>query len=483
MTLLKRACKRLGNFLAKRHGQARLREEMEAHLAAQTEENVRAGLTPTEAARQARVKFGSMEAVRADYHAEASLPLLEDLLRDARYAWRVLWRSPAFTLVAVLSLMLGIGANVVVFGVVNAVLLHPLAVSDPPSLYQVRHQAWAKGRLLTTSYPAWRDFQERNTAFRGLAGYYGYSSARLTWQRSVQNVAGIETTGNYFDLLGVQPQVGRCYHEADEHGPNSAPYVVLSDKLWRSGFRADPGVVGATVRLNKALFTVIGVAAAAFHGTEQFVWPDYWIPMVNAAPVEGWDYLSSRDATAVTMLGRLKPGVTPQQATADLNAVALRLAKEYPQTDRGLLLRLIRPGLYGDNGDVVRGFLYGVGVLVLLVLAAVCANLASLFAARAADRRRELAVRAALGASRRRLLRQLLTEALMVSMLGGAAGLWLAGVLLGVLNRWQSPYGHLAVGVDGRVYLTALALTLVSALALRAWPRPGRSGRANPCRR
>ena len=347
---------------------------------------------------------------------------------------------------------------------VNAILLHPLAVSDPSSLYQVRQQAWAKGRLLTTSYPALRDFQERSTAFRGIAGYNGYSSARLGRGRSVRNVSGIETTGNYFDLLGVRPQVGRFYQAVDEHGPNSAPYVVLSDGLWRGEFQADPNVAGTTVQLGKASFTVIGVAPASFHGTEQFVWPDYWIPMVNAAPVEGWDYLPDRTTTAATMLGRLKPGVTSQQATEDLNAVALRLAKEYPQTDKGLRLRLIRPGLYGDNGDVIRGFLYGAGVLVGLVLAAACANLASLFAARAADRRREWAIRAALGASRSRLLRQLLTEALVVSLFGGGAGLWLAGVLLSVLNRWQSPYGHLAVGVDGRVYLTALALTLVSAL-------------------
>ena len=475
MKIFNRVCRRLLNFVTRHHGNERLREEIEAHLAAQTEENIRAGMSPEEAARQARLKFGAVETVRAEYHAEAGVPFLEDLLRDGRYALRVLWKSPAFTLVATLSLMLAIGANVVVFGVVNAVLLHPLAVNDPPSLYQVRQQAWAKGRLITTSYPALRDFQERNTTFSGMAGYFGYSSARLTWQHSVRNVAGIETTGNYFDLLGVRPQVGRFYHAADEHGPNSAPYVILSDGLWRSEFQGDPGVVGGTVQLNKAPFTVIGVAPASFHGTEQFVWPDYWIPMVNAAPVEGWDYLTDRANNAATVLGRLKPGVTPQQATENLNAVAAQLAKEYPLTDKGLSLRLIHPGLYGDNGDVIRGFLYGVGALVLLVLAAACANLASLFAARAADRRRELAIRAALGAGRGRLLRQLLTEALVVSLLGGAAGLWLAGLLLGMLNHLQSLYGHLAVGVDGRVYLTALALSLVSALlfglasARQAW--------------
>ncbi|MBE7158825.1 MAG: ABC transporter permease, partial [Rhodospirillales bacterium] len=299
MRLLTRLCKRLLHFVTRRHDDGRLREEIDAHLAAQTEENVRAGMAPAEAVRQARLKFGSVEAVRAEYHAEAGVPFLEDLLRDARYALRVLWKSPAFTLVAVLSLTLGIGANVIVFGVVNAVLLHPLDVADPTNLYQVRQQAWAKGRLVTTSYPAWRDFQERNTAFSGMAGYFGYSSARLSWQHSARNVAGIEITGNYFDLLGVQPQVGRFFHVADENGPGSAPYVVLSDGLWRGEFQADPNVVGTTVQLNKAPFTVLGVAPARFHGTEQFVWPDYWIPMVNAASVDGWDYLSDRATNAV----------------------------------------------------------------------------------------------------------------------------------------------------------------------------------------
>ena len=463
MTRLNRLSRRILNFTTRRHDDERLREEIEAHLAAQTDENIRAGMTPGEAARQARVKFGAVEAVRADYHAEGSLPFLEDLWRDGLYALRVLWKSPAFTLVAVVSLMLGIGANVVVFGVVNAALLHPLDVSDPPNLYQLRQQAWANGRLLTTSYPAWRDFQQRNTAFSGMAGYFGYSEATLGRGHAVRNVSGVETTGNYFDLLGVQPAVGRFFHAADEHGPNSAPYVVLSDGLWRSEFQADPGVVGTTVQLDKLPFTVIGVAPARFHGTEQFVWPDYWIPMVNEAQLEGRDYLTDRGAVAVTVLGRLKPGVTPRQATENLNAIAVQLAREYPQTDKGLSLRLIHPGLYGDNGDVIRGFLYSVTVLALLVLVAACANLASLFAARAADRRRELALRVALGASRGRLVRQLMTEASVVALLGGIAGLAAAGLLLGVLNRWQSPYGHLAVGVDARVYLAALILTLVSA--------------------
>jgi len=390
---------------------------------------------------------------------------------DARHGLRVLWKSPAFTLVALATLMLGIGANVVVFGVLNAVLLRPLEVRDPQNLYQLRLKPWTSFKLITTSYPAFEDFRQRNRTFRDMAAFNGYSRARLGWGHAVSSVSGYAVTGNYFELLGVQPEVGRFFQAADEHGANSAPYVVLSNDLWRRVFNADPGVVGTIVRLDKDPFTVVGVAPAQFHGTEQFVWPDYWIPIVSW----GEDFLHGRTSPSVTVLGRLKPGVTPQQATEDLNAVAAQLAKEYPGTDSGLPLRLVRPGLFADNGDVIRGFLQGVTGLALLVLVAACANLASLFAARAADRTRELAVRMALGSSPWRLVRQLMTEATVLSTLGGAAGLLIASLLLGALNRWQSPYGQAAISVDARVYLAALTFTLVSALlfgmipARQAW--------------
>ena len=397
------------------------------------------------------------------------------MTQDVRYALRVLRKSPAFTVVALLTLMLGIGANVVVFGVLNAVLLQPLDVSDPQNLYQLRHGPWASGRLLTTSYPAFEDFRQRNTTFSEMAAIYGYSDAVLNWRNAVMKIHGDEVTGNYFDLLGVQPEVGRFFHAADERGPNSAPYLVLSDQLWRSAFHADRDVVGAVVEFSKHPFTVVGVAPAQFHGTERFVWPDYWMPMANEEQVKGRDYLNDR-ASSVTVIGRLKPGVTPQQATENLNSIATELAKEYPKTDKGESFRLIHPGLFGDDGDVIRGFLYGVTVLALLVLAAACANLATLFAARAADRSRDLALRVALGASRWRMVRQLLIEAVIVSLMGGAAGLVTAALLLGVLNQWHLPFGgHLAVSVDVRVYLAGVVLTLGSALlfgivpARQAW--------------
>ena len=394
---------------------------------------------------------------------------MKDLLLDIRYALRVLWKSPAFTLVATLTLMLGIGANVLVFGVVNAVLLRPLEVSEPQNLYELRLKPWTAWKLLTTSYPAFEDYRQRNTTFSGLAGYDGYSGGRLRWGETVKIVSGYSATGNYFDLLGVQPELGRFFHEADVHGPNSAPYMVLSDSLWRSAFNADPGTVGTAVRLGKDPFTVVGVAPPRFHGTERFVWPDYWIPVVNHFNAE---QLRDRTGHPLTVLGRLKSGVTPEQAADNLSTIAAQLAKEYPKTDTGVGLRLIRPGLYADEGDLIRGFLFSVTALALLVLLAACANLASLFAARAADRSRELALRVALGASRWRLVRQLLTEAMVLSMLGGAAGMATAGLLLVTLKRWSLPGydSDLVVAVDVRVYLVALILTLVSGLLFGMMP-------------
>src|SRR5581483_2440048 len=279
---------------------------------------------------------------------------------------------------------------------------------------------------------AFEDYRQRNTTFSEITGFYGYCHARLTWGNLVKNVDGYAVTGNYFEMLGVRPELGRLIQSSDEHGPNSAPYIILSDSLWQSAFNADPRVIGTTVRLNKDSFTVIGVAPAQFHGTEQFVWPDYFIPIVNYFDAE---HLADRTGWPLTVLGRLKPGVTPHQASQNLSAIAAQLAREYPKTDTGMPLRLIRPGLQAEDGDVIRGFLYSVTGLALLVLAAACANLASLFAARAADRSRELAVRVALGASQWRLVRQVMTEAVVLSMLGGAAGLVIASRLLNLLSR------------------------------------------------
>ena len=398
---------------------------------------------------------------------------MQDLLLDVRYALRGFRKSPAFTLVAVLSLALAIGANGFVFAVLKTAALRPFEVSDPQSLYQIRYGPRMTGSNLTTSYPAFQDLRRRNTSFSDMIGVFAYSEAHLGGRDAGPRLTGVAVSGNYFDVLGVQPQIGRLFHAADERGLNSAPYVVLSDAVWRRVFGGDPSVVGTTVRLDEQPFTVIGVAAPSFHGTERFSWPDYWIPIVNN--LGGSEYLQSRDGRAVLVIGRLKPGVTPQQATADLNAITAELAKEYPKTDKAVWVRLIRPGLMGDAGEGIRRFLSSVNLLALLLLAAVCVNLASAFAARAADRSRELAIRVALGSNRLRLVRQLLTEALVITLIGGAAGLTCARVLLAALNRWPASLGwrgmqRLDLDLDPRVYLAGLALTVASALMIGMVP-------------
>ncbi len=275
-------------------------------------------------------------------------------------------------------------------------------------------------------------------------------------------------SGNYFDALGVQPALGRFLHASDEHGPNSAPYIVLSDSFWRTRFNADPRVIGMAVELNKHPFTIIGVAPRSFNGTEIFFWPEFWIPMVNEEQVEGYSYLVKRENHGLYVVGMLKPGVTRQQATGDLMAVAHQLTRENPVLDDGLGVRMSKPGLMGDMlGGPARPFLAAIMGLSLLVLAAACVNLAGIFAARSADRARELAIRLSIGSSRWRLLRQILTEAVLISFCGGIAGTFFAVVLLNALTRWQpiSEYPiHVTVTPDVRVFALALLLSFVSGI-------------------
>jgi predicted permease len=266
----------------------------------------------------------------------------------------------------------------------------------------------------------------------------------------------------------VRPQVGRFFHANDEQGPNSAPYIVLSDALWHTRFNADPRIVGTTVDLNKHPFTILGVAPKSFNGTEIFFWPEIWIPMINEEQIEGYSYLTKRGNHGLFVIAPLKPGVTLRQAEDNLNAVAHQMTREYPTDDDGLTLRLVRPGLLGDTlGGPAPPFLAAIMGLALLVLLAACVNLAGICAARAADRSRELAIRLSIGSTRWRILRQLLTEAVLISLAGGAGGTLIARTMLGVLSRWQpiSEYPiHVTVAADGRTYLIAVLLSFAASI-------------------
>ncbi len=393
------------------------------------------------------------------------------LLQDLRFALRMLRKSPGFTAIAVVTLALGIGANAVVFGVLNALILRPLNVPQAQSLYGIER---GSDKAVNQSYPDYLDLRDRNRRFDDLAAY-NVTSVGLDTGNHPSGAWIFEVTGNYFDALGVQPYLGRFFHGADEHGPNSAPYIVLTYAFWHSHFQDDRGVVGRIVQLNKHPFTILGVAPPEFRGTLSFVFPDFWVPIVNQEQVEGANVLNARGNRGILMvLGHLKAGVTPAQAVADLNSIGSYLEKTYPKDDGQMTFTLARPGLAGDwLGRPLRAFLTGLMLLAGLILLAACANLGSLFAARAADRSREVAMRLALGSSPMRILRQLFTEAVLISLIGGAVGLWGSIVSLRELSVWQplptAPL-HVPVNPDANVYGVALLLSLASGFLFGAVP-------------
>ena len=438
---------------------------IQEHLEEKADELMEQGMSREEAMQAARRAFGNVGLIEERSREEWIWPELEGLRADLKYALRQLWKHPAFSLTAILTLTLGIGANVVVFSVLNALIVRPLNVSDPQQLYNVEHKqhGW-----YTQSYPDYLDYRDRNRTFNGMAAYDTFSAALATRQTVTKNF-GYLASGNYFDMLGVQPLLGRFFHANDEHGTDPAPYIVLSYDFWRARFNGDPNVVGSTVSLNKQPLMVIGVAPKEFHGTELFFWPDFWTPVTNG-PLIGFShhYVDNRSTHNLFVLGKLKPGVTPQQASDDLSSICRQLAQEYPMADYGLDARLVKPGLMGDLwGDSTRDFLAAVMALALLVLLAACTNLGSMFAARATDRSRELAIRLAIGSSRWVILRGVLAEAILISLAGGAAGTLLASALLRALSRWQPfvelPF-HVVVLPDAKVYVVALLLAVGSGI-------------------
>jgi predicted permease len=461
MKPLRRFFTRLFNSATRRTQDERLREEIEEHIALQTAENLRAGLSSVEARRQAMLKFGGVETTREEYRAERGLQFIENLVRDVRLAVRMLRKSPSFTAVAVATLAMAIGANAVVFGVMDALILRPLNVPEAESLYGTEYGVDTGFQ----SYPNYVDLRDRNHIFDGLAAFT-FAFAGLDTGENPARANGYATSGNYFEVLRIQPYLGRFFHESDEHGRNSAPYLVLSYAYWHSRFQDDRGVLGRAVRLNKHPFTIIGVAPPDFRGTLSFVSPDFFMPIVNEEQVNGEGLLDARGSTHAVFetFGHLKPGVTPAQAVADLQAVGAYLEKTYPKEFAQASYSVGRAGLT-SFGRAVRAFMVGLLLLAGLILVAACANLGGLFAARAADRSREVALRLALGASRTRVLRQLLTEAVLISLVGGTIGLLGSIVLLRRMSMWQPFPGapiHVALNPDARIYGVALALALVS---------------------
>ena len=462
---------RIANLFARSRVDSEIEAELQAHIDLRIDDNVANGMLPAEARRDALLRFGNRTATRESVAGVDTALSLGNFGSDLRYAVRQLRRSPGFTLTAVATLALAIGANALVFAVMNALFLRPLNVPHGDSLYALQR---GNATYIEQSYPDYLDLRDRNRSFDALAAY-NISQVGLDLGNNPISSWGYETSGNYFDALGIQPYVGRFFHGSDEHGLNSSPYLVLTYAYWHSRFQDDRSVVGRQVRLNKHPFTIIGVAPPEFHGTLLFFSPDFFVPMIDTEQIEGVNYFNTRGLRWVfEVLGHLKPGVTPAQATADVTSIGAYLHSAYPKEDDQSSFSLVRPGLHGEFfAPAARAFLTGLMLLGGLILLAACANLGSLFAARAADRSREVALRLALGSSRKRILRGLFTEALLISLGGGAAGIAGSVVLLQRLSAWrpfpQFPI-NIAVNPDAHVYWLALLLALVSGFLFGAVP-------------
>lgn len=454
--------RRITNLFRRSSIDSDIAAELQSHIDLATDAGVRQGQPPAEARRDALLRFGNPTSTRERVTAADAHLSLESLIRDIRFAFRQLCHTPGFALTAIVTLTVAIGANAVVFSVLDALVLRPLNLPGARQLFMIEQHGFPMN-----SYPDFRDLRDRNRSFDGMA-LYNFAPAGLDTGSNPQQAWIYEASGNYFDVLGVQPYLGRFFHASDEHGPDSSPYIVLSYAYWNTRFHSDPSVVGRAVQVNRHAFTILGVASPHFRGTEMIYAPDFWVPIVDQAQIEGSNTLDDRSNRGLWIIGRVKPQVTAAQAESDLNRIAAGLTKTYPVDDDALHFTLARPGLVGDMlGGPVRAFVAGLMLLSGLILLAACANLGSLFAARASDRTREIALRLALGSTRRRIVRQLLSEALLIALAGGAAGIAAGVVLLRALSAWQ-PLPQFPINVpvnpDTSTYVVALVLALVSGL-------------------
>ncbi len=388
------------------------------------------------------------------------------LWQDLRYGVRMLWKSPGFAAVAVLSLALGIGANTAMFSVINTTLLRPLPVVEPERLVTLNGDGF--------SYPNYVDYRDRDEAFDGVIAYR-YTPLNFGVSGENERIWGYLATGNYFDLLGIRAALGRTFTPEEDRPRGGHPVAVISYGLWQRRFNSDPHVLSQTITLNNHSFNVIGVAPRNFAGTEQLFAPDVWIPIMMQPVAEpGRERLDLRGEGWLQVIARLKPGVTLRQAQAATNNLAAQLAREYPRTNEGMTVKLfpagaINPAVH-DQAVIFLLFLMAVVGLVLLIA---CVNVASLMLARALARRKEIAIRLALGAGRTHIVRQLLTESVLVSTLGGALGLILALWIIDLIAAFRPPIEFqlaLDLHLDHRVLLFTLLVSLATGVAFGLVP-------------
>jgi predicted permease len=420
------------DVILRRRREARLDEEVQSHLNQLTDEFVRNGMPRDEARLAARKAFGGVDQIKERYRDRRGLPGVDAVLQDVRFAFRLMRKSKGFSLVAAGSLAVSIGAITLAFSAVNAFVWKPLPIRDPASVFSLQPLGW--------SYLDYKDIRDRNTAIDSLIGYR-IAMMNLGLPGEPALVWGYLATGNYFEALGVSPAIGRFFTPQEDRQPGAAPLAVLSYDTWQARFAGRADIVGRSIDINGSPYTIVGVAPQGFHGVEAFYRPELWVPVMMQRQIEvGSDWLNSRTNSNLMVAARLKPGVTREQGEAMLAATVAELAREYPNRNGRLTLMLTRPGFFGNMlGGPARAFALGLFGLGLLLLLTACSNLAGLLLARSTDRAREIALRAALGAGRARIARQLMTESLALALCGGIGGLALASLSVRLLAQLHVP--------------------------------------------
>src|SRR5262245_38413673 len=394
--------------------------------------------------------------------------LEEEMVQDLRYGIRMLVKNPGFTLIAILTLALGIGANTAIFSSINALLLRPLSGAvEPARLAQVGRKYGDSIYLSDSSYRDYLDYRKENTLMSGLA-IMSPTAFHLSTGQEAERVEGELVSGNYFDVLGVRAVQGRLIMPADEHGTGASPVAVISFRLWQWRFGGDAGVIGKTIKLDGHDFIVIGVASEEFNGTKLGTPHDVWAPILTLWQINPADarFFRDRRASWVEMFGRLKPGVTVEQARTEFSTIAERLKQTYPQSNANVSVGL-EPDLGRDLKvrDEVRRFAYIPFTAAGIILLIACANVAGLLLARAAARQKEIGIRLALGAGRIRIVRQLLSESLMLALAGSAAGLVIAQWLTaGLRSLLPKSFLFLSFNLDFGMVWRVFCFTLVIAV-------------------